>query len=104
MMWAAVLIGSLSTYLLKLAGYLIPERYLASPTMRRVTLLIPVSLLAALLAVQTFATDGGSLTIDARLVGLGVATLALALRAPLLVAVIGAAAAAAIVRALGWLA
>jgi hypothetical protein len=53
--------------------------------------------------VQTFATSDGGLGIDARLVGLGVATIALSLRAPLLVAVLGAAAAAALVRALGWL-
>jgi uncharacterized membrane protein len=96
-MWAAVLIGSMSTYVLKLAGYLIPERLLSSPTMRQVTLLIPVSLLAALLAVQTFASPDGSLGVDARVVGL-------AMRAPLLIAVIAAAAAAALVRALGWLA
>ena len=103
MIWAAVLVGSLSAYLLKLAGYLIPERFLVSPAVRRITLLIPVSLLSALLVVQTFATNAGALGIDARLVGLAVATIALALRAPLLIAVLGAAAAAAIVRALGWL-
>lgn len=103
MIWAAVLVGSLSAYLLKLAGYLVPQRFLASPTVRRITVLIPVSLLAALLVVQTFATGEGSLGIDARLVGLIVATIALAVRAPLLVAVLGAAAAAALVRALGWL-
>jgi uncharacterized membrane protein len=103
MIWAAVLVGAASTYLLKLAGYLIPERFLVSPTLKRITLLIPVSLLAALLVVQTFSTNDGGLGIDARLVGLGVATIALSLRAPLLVAVLGAAAAAALVRALGWL-
>jgi uncharacterized membrane protein len=103
-MWAAVLIGSMSTYVLKLAGYLIPERLLSSPTMRQVTLLIPVSLLAALLAVQTFASPDGSLGVDARVVGLIIAAIALAMRAPLLIAVIAAAAAAALVRALGWLA
>ncbi len=103
MIWAAVLVGSLSAYLLKLAGYLIPERFLVSPTVRRVTLLIPVSLLAALLVVQTFATNEGTLGIDARIIGLAVAAIALTLRAPLLVAVLGAAASAALVRALGWL-
>ena len=103
MIWLAVLGGSAAAFILKLAGYLVPERWLSSPFMRRITLLIPVSLLAALTVVQTFETSEGTLAIDARLVGLGVAFIALALRAPLLLAIIGAAASAAVVRWLGWL-
>lgn len=102
MIWATVVVGSVATFLLKLAGYVVPERFLSSPIMRRVTLLIPVSLLAGLLVVQTFAT-GDRLTIDARIVGLAAAAISLALRAPLIIAVISAAASAALVRYLGWL-
>ncbi len=102
MIWATVIIGSIAAYALKFAGYVVPERFLTTPTMRRVTLLIPVSLLAGLLVVQTFSSDS-SLVIDARVVGLGAATVSLALRAPLLVAVVSAAASAALVRYLGWL-
>jgi hypothetical protein len=65
--------------------------------------LIPVALLAALVAVQVFA-DGTSLTIDARAAGLAAAVVALILRAPFLVVVIVAAATAALVRVVfpGW--
>lgn len=103
MMWLAVIGGSVACYVEKLFGYSIPERILTQPTLRRVTVLIPVALLAALMAVQTFATVGGAIAIDARLVGLVVAALALVLRAPFLVVIIAAAAAAGITRALGWL-
>jgi branched-subunit amino acid transport protein AzlD len=102
MIWATVLVGSFAAFALKLAGFVIPERLLSSPTMRKITLFIPVSLLAGLLVVQTFAS-GTALTIDARVVGLAAAAISLALRAPLLVAVIAAAASAALVRYLGWL-
>jgi hypothetical protein len=58
-----------------------------------------VALLAALVAVQVVA-DGQALVVDARLVGLGVAVVALLFRAPFLVVVLLAAAAAALVRLL----
>lgn len=102
MIWATVLIGSVLAFVLKLVGFIIPERFLSSPTARRITLFIPVALLAGLLVVQTFAA-GTALTFDARVIGLAAATISLALRAPLLVAVIAAAASAALVRYLGWL-
>ncbi len=67
---------------------------------RRVTgmvALLAPSLLAALIAVNTFAT-GRHLTVDARAAGLAVAAVALLLRAPLLVVVVIAAVATALVR------
>lgn len=100
MIWAAVVAGSLGTYLLKLAGYVIPERVLESPRLRRLTGLLPVALLAALVGVQTFST-GTSLQVDARLAGLAAAIVALALRAPFLVVVLVAAATAAVLRGMG---
>jgi len=62
---------------------------------------MPVALLAALVAVQTFAT-GQSLVVDARVPGLAVAIVALLLRAPFLVVVAVAAVSAALLRAAGW--
>jgi hypothetical protein len=65
----------------------------------RVADLMPVALLSALVGVQVLAT-GSHLALDARLVGLGFAVVALLLRAPFIVVVFGAALAAALVRLL----
>ena len=62
------------------------------------TLLAP-TLLAALVVTQTIGSDDG-LSVDARLVGVGAAGVALALRAPLIVVVVVAAVATAVTRAL----
>jgi hypothetical protein len=96
-LWVALLVSAAGCYLLKLAGLSVPETVLEHPLVERVADLLPVALLAALVAVQVFA-DGQALVVDARLVGLGVAVVALLLRAPFLVVVLLAAAAAALVR------
>ena len=96
-MWTAVLLASAGCYLLKLAGLSLPEQVLNHPTVERVADLIPVALLAALVAVQVMA-DGTSLTVDARVLGLGFAVVALLLRMPFLVVVVGAAVVAALAR------
>jgi branched-subunit amino acid transport protein len=98
-MWAAVLAGSVGCYVLKLAGVSVPQRVLADPRVRRIGALLPVALLSALVATQTF-TTGHDLTVDARAAGLAVAVVAVLLRAPFLVVVAGAAATTALVRAL----
>jgi branched-subunit amino acid transport protein len=98
-MWAAVLITAAGCYLLKLLGLSVPERVLDSAAVRRISDLIPVVLLAALVAVQVVA-DGTRLTVDARLTGLAVAAVALVLRLPFLAVVVLAAATAAGVRLL----
>ncbi|MBA2953299.1 AzlD domain-containing protein [Nocardioides sp. MAH-18] len=97
MMWWAVLGAAVGCYLLKLAGLSVPPRVLERPVIARVADLIPVALLAALIAVQVFAS-GHDLVVDARALGLGVAVVLLLLRAPFLVVVFGAALAAALVR------
>jgi hypothetical protein len=61
--------------------------------------LIPVALLAALIATQTFST-GQHLVLDVRAAGLAVAIIAVLLRAPFLVVVASAAATAALLRLL----
>lgn len=101
-MWASILIASFGTYAEKFLGYMLPHHMLERESIRRMTGLLPVSLLAALVAVQTFAVDQ-TLAIDARILGLGVAVVALLLRAPFLVVIIAAAASTALVRWLGWL-
>ena len=97
MTWLAIIAAGLGCYLLKLAGMSIPARVLDHPVAERVADLLPVALLAALVAVQVLATDG-ALVLDARLVGLAVAFVLLLLRAPFLVVVFGAAVVAALVR------
>ena len=97
MTWLAILGAGVGCYLLKLAGVSLPDRVLEHPIVERIADLIPVALLAALVAVQVFA-DGSELTIDARTAGLGAAVVALVLRAPFLVVVFVAAATAALLR------
>lgn len=99
MTWLAILVAGAGCYLLKLAGLSIPSRVLDHPAVNRVADLLPVALLAALVGVQVLA-DGQDLTVDARLLGLGVAAVALVLRAPFIVVVALAAAAAAAARLL----
>lgn len=97
MTWTALLVAGAGCYLLKLAGLSVPARLLDHPLVERVADLIPVALLAALVAVQTFAS-GTDLTVDARVLGVGFAAVALMLRAPFLVVVVGAAVVAALAR------
>ncbi len=100
MIWAAILVTAAGCYALKLAGLSIPERVLATPIVQRIAAFLPVALLAALVAVQTFAT-GSEVQVDARLAGVAAAVVALLLRAPFLVVVAVAAVVAAALRALG---
>lgn len=97
MIWVAVLGAGVGCYLLKLAGLSVPPRVLERPLVSRVADLIPVALLAALVAVQVLA-DGSRLVLDERAAGLGAAVVLLALRAPFLVVVAGAALTAALLR------
>jgi hypothetical protein len=99
--WAPVLIASAVAFLLKLAGYLVPATWLEGRRVARITDLLPVCLLAALVVIQTF-TTGEHLVLDARVGGLAAAFVALLLRAPFLVVVIAAAGVAAGLRAAGW--
>ena len=91
MIWTGILLCAAGCYGLKLAGMSVPATVLRRPLVQRIADLLPVALLAALIAVQVFSGDGRSLTIDARLAGLGAAVVALLLRAPFLVVVIVAA-------------
>jgi uncharacterized membrane protein len=101
-LWTAVLVASALAFGLKLLGYVVPARWLEGPRTSRVTSALPIALLSALVAVQTLTDPSGSLVVDARLVAVAVACVALALRAPFLLVVVLAAATAAFLRALGW--
>ena len=98
MIWTAVIAASVGCYLLKLAGLSLPESVLDRPDVQRVAALLPVALLAALVAVETFAADDG-LAVDLRLAGMAAAVVALLLRAPFLVVIVVAAATTAALRA-----
>ena len=98
MIWAAVLVASLGCAALKLAGWSLPERWLEGERLQRAAALLPVALLAALVAVQALGDEDG-LTLDARAAGVVVAGVLLALRAPFLVVILAAAATAAALRA-----
>lgn len=99
MSWTVLVATAAGCYVLKLAGLSVPSRVLARPVVHRVAGLLPVALLAALVAVQTVAREH-ELAVDARALGLLVAVALLLLRAPFLVVVTGAAVAAAVVRLL----
>jgi hypothetical protein len=96
-MWVAVVLGSAGCYALKLAGLSVPRGILTNLRVRRIADLLPIALLATLVAVQTF-TSGTRLTVDARAAGLAAAFLAVLARAPFLVVVAVAAAVTALVR------
>jgi hypothetical protein len=98
-LWAAVVGGSLGCYLLKLAGLSVPRQILDDRRVARIAGLLPVALLATLMATQTFAT-GRHLAVDARAAGLTAAAVAQRLRAPFLLVVASAAATTALVRLL----
>lgn len=101
-MWVTVLVASGGAFLEKLLGYLLPHSFLERESVRRMTGLLPVSLLSALVIVQTFSVDS-DISVDARLLGVAVAVIALILRAPFIVVVVLAAAVTGIVRWLGWM-
>lgn len=99
--WNAVLLASIVCVALKAIGYLIPPRWFDAPTPSRITDLLTVALLSALVAVQTLGV-GQAITVDARVPAVAVAAGLLLLRAPFLVVVIAAAATAALLRLWGW--
>ena len=100
MIWVAIVVTALGCYAFKWLGLSVPASVLDRPWVRASAIALPVALLAALTAVQTFA-DGSSLTVDARAAGVAAAVVALVLRAPFLVVVAVAALTAAGLRALG---
>ena len=99
-LWLTIALVGVATVAIRAAGpALLAGRELPSGAAGLLDGLAP-ALLAALVATQTLG-DGTALVLDERAAGVSVAGLALAVRAPLLVAVVLAAAATALLRALG---
>lgn len=99
--WSAVLLAACICVALKAFGYLIPARVLEAARPARISDLLTVALLAALVAVQTLGS-GQAVVIDARIPAVLVAAGLLYLRQSFLVVVVGAAAVAALLRLAGW--
>jgi Branched-chain amino acid transport protein (AzlD) len=98
--WATVVVVALATAAIKASGPLVAAGREPRPAVARVLTLAAPALLAALVATQTVASDG-ELVLDERAAGLAGAGAAIALRAPILVVVLVAAAVTAALRALG---
>jgi branched-subunit amino acid transport protein len=98
--WTIVIAVGAGTMAIKAAGpLLLGSRPLPASVQRVVALLAP-ALLAALVATAALGM-GQRLVVDARMIGLGAAALALVLRAPVLLVVVIAAATAAVARLIG---
>jgi branched-subunit amino acid transport protein len=96
----AVLVTSLLAWLQKYVGHLVPRRWVEGERVSRAAALLPVALLAGLIAVSTLSTSDG-ISVDARVAGLAAAFVALVLRAPFLLVLVVAAATAALLRVAG---
>jgi branched-subunit amino acid transport protein len=84
-LWIALIVASIGSYLLKLAGMSLPESVLNHPKVQRVAGLLPAAMLAALVAVQLF-DGGGQYAVDWRtLAGVLAGVVALLLRRGFLV-------------------
>jgi branched-subunit amino acid transport protein len=94
--WYVVWATSLVCFLVKYVGHVVPTSWLAHPRVQRINGFVPVVLLGALVAVQTWASKT-HLGIDHRMAGLAVAGVALARRAPFPLVVLLAAATSALV-------
>jgi len=96
--WTVVALAGAGTFALKAFGpVLLGGRELPAPVIGVVSLLAP-ALLAALVATQLLGGER-EVVFDERLAGLAAAVVALVFRAPILVVVVGAAAATALARA-----
>ena len=101
-LWSWILIASALAYATKLAGYLVPARWLENEQMSHIAGTLTIGLLASLTAMNAFSV-GQSLMIDARIAALLAAGVALWWRMPFLGVVIIGALTAAILRAFGWM-
>lgn len=95
-----LIVMTVGTFAMKSAGPLVLGARSLPTSVQRVVDLLPAALLAALAVVSTLG-NGQSIDIDARLVGLVAAGLALWKRAPFVVVIIVASAATAVTRLLG---
>ena len=99
-LWVAIVAVTLATAAFKAAGPILAGIRELPPRVNAVMVLLTPALLTALVVTETFGEDG-HLVLDERALGVGVAAVAIALRAPVLLAVVLAALATALARLLG---
>lgn len=99
-LWVAIIGVAVASAVIKATGPVLVGGKVLPPKASAVIALLAPALLTALVVTETFGEDG-HLVLDARAVGVGVAALALAFRAPVLIAIILAALTTALVRAFG---
>ena len=97
MTWTAIVVVGLGTYAMRAAGPVVLGGRTFPPHAQRALTLLAVALLAALIAIATVG-KGQELHVDARLAGVGVALVAVALRMPFVVVIAVAALTAALLR------
>ena len=99
-LWVAIVAVTLATVAFKAAGPILAGGRELPPRVNAVMALLTPVLLTALVVTGTFG-EGGHLALDERALGIGVAAVALALRAPVLLAVVLAALITALARLIG---
>jgi branched-subunit amino acid transport protein len=86
-LWVSIVAVTLASAAIKAAGPILAGGRELPPSANAVLALLTPALLAALVVTGTFG-EGGHLEVDEKALGVGVAAVALALRAPVLLAVI----------------
>ena len=99
-LWVAIVAVTLANVAIKAAGPVLAGGRELPPRVDDVIALLTPALLTALVVTETFGEDG-HLVLDERALGVGVAAVAVALRSPVLLAVILAALVTALARHLG---
>ena len=99
-LWVVIVAVTLATVAFKAAGPILAGGRELPPRVNAVMALLTPVLLTALVITGTFG-EGGHLALDERALGIGVAAVALALRSPVLLAVVLAALVTALARLLG---
>ena len=99
-LWVAIVAVTLASAAIKAAGPILVGGRELPPRVSAIIALLAPALLAALVVTETFGDDG-HLVLDERALGVGVAAVALALRAPVLLAVALAALVTALARLFG---
>jgi branched-subunit amino acid transport protein len=99
-LWVVIVTVTLASAAIKAAGPILSGGRELPPRVNAVIALLTPALLAALVVTGTFG-EGGRLALDERALGVGVAAIAIVLRAPVLLAVVLAALVTALARLLG---
>jgi len=96
-LWVGVLLASALVYSWKIFGYLIPEKFVGDEKIKELATLLTVSLLAALVGIQSFVSATG-ISLDARLPAVIIAGVLFYLRVPFVLVVLAAAVVAGLLR------